>query len=79
MPWVARARGLVLRLARRRRLATIVGLLLVVPAAWVEWSGRYDAWWISGLSLVVGATGVALVWIGLTGANPDWVEPVPKD
>jgi hypothetical protein len=61
-----RARGWVLRLARRRRLATLVGLLLVVPAAWLELSGGTGIWWIDGLTLLAGSTGVALIWSGFT-------------
>jgi hypothetical protein len=73
-PVVRRFRGTVLRLVRRRGLAFAVGLLLVAPAAWVQFSGRYDAWWLEGASLVVGATGLALAWTGLTGVAPDWVD-----
>jgi hypothetical protein len=69
-----RLRGSILRLVRRRVLAIAVGLALVVPAAWVEFSGRSSAWWIDGLALVVGATGLAIFWTGLTGASPDWVD-----
>ena len=69
-----RARGTILRLVRRRGLAMAVGFALAVPAAWVEFSGRYDAWWMEGLALVVGATGLAILWTGLTGASPDWVD-----
>ena len=69
-----RARGLLLRFVRRRALASLVGVALAAPAAWIEWSGRFDAWWIDGLALVVGATGVALLWTGLTGTKPDWSE-----
>jgi hypothetical protein len=69
-----RLRGLVLRFVRRRPLAIIVGAALVAPAAWVERSGRFDHWWIDGLALVVGATGLAILWTGLTGAAPDWEE-----
>ena len=69
-----RARGALLRLARRRPVAVAMGLLLAVPAAWVELFGRYEAWWIDGLALVFGATGIALIWTGITGASPDWVE-----
>ena len=78
MTW-RRLRGFILRLTRRRAPAVLVGIALAAPAAWVEMSGRYDAWWVNGLGLVAGATGVALIWIGLTGASPDWVEPVPFD
>ena len=70
-----RIRGLVLRIVRRRLLAVTMGLALVLPAGWVELSGRYDAWWVEGLSLVVGATGIALAWTGITGAAPDWIDP----
>jgi hypothetical protein len=73
-----RLRGFVLRLVRQRLLAVVVGAALALPAAWVEFSGRYGAWWVDGLALVVGATGLAIFWTGLTGAAPDWVEP-PRD
>jgi len=69
-----RLRGILLRLVRRRALAIGVGLALAVPAAWVELSGRFDAWWVSGLALVVAATGLAVLWTGLTGPAPDWVD-----
>ena len=69
-----RARGLILRLVRRRTLAISIGLALAVPAAWVEWSGRGGAWWMEGLALVVGATGLAVFWTGLTGVSPDWTD-----
>ena len=69
-----RGRGFLLRLARRRALAVAVGLALAAPAAWLELGGRSDAWWVDGLSLVLGATGVALIWTGLTGARPDWID-----
>jgi hypothetical protein len=73
-----RARGFLLRLVRRRAASILVGLLLAVPAAWVEFSGRFGAWWVEGLSLVVGATGLAILWTGLTGPSPDWIEDEPE-
>ena len=69
-----RLRGAILRLVRRRALAMTIGAALVAPAAWVEFSGRADAWWLEGLALVVGATGLALFWTGLVGVAPDWTE-----
>jgi hypothetical protein len=69
-----RARGSMLRLVRRRPTAIVVGLLLAAPSAWVEFSGRYGQWWVSGLALVVGATGLAILWTGITGPSPDWLE-----
>jgi hypothetical protein len=69
-----RVRGRLLRLARRRWPATALGLALLAPAAWLELGGRFSAWWIDGLSLVLGATGLAFVWTGLAGPRPDWFE-----
>jgi hypothetical protein len=63
---------MLLRLARRRVASMFVGLALVVPAAWA--AGRFDAWWVEGLSLVVGATGAAFFWTGLTGPRADWTQ-----
>jgi len=65
---------MILRLVRQRALAILVGLALALPAAWVEFSGRYDMWWAQGLALVLGASGLAILWTGLTGASPDWVD-----
>jgi hypothetical protein len=70
-----RVRGVLIRAVRRRPLALSIGIALAVPAAWIELSGRYAQWWVEGLSLILGATGVALVWAGLTGVGPDWIEP----
>jgi hypothetical protein len=72
--FVRRVRGVLLRLVRRRWLASGIGVAMVVPAAWVELSGCCGAWWVKGLSLLFGATGVALVWTGLTGVRPDWID-----
>ena len=69
-----RARGALLRFVRRRPVAIAVGALLVVPSAWLELRGRCRRWWVDGLSLVLGATGAAVLWTGLTGARPDWID-----
>jgi hypothetical protein len=74
VPLLRRARGALLRLVRRRALTFVVGLCLAAPAAWLEFGGRINAWWVDGVSLVVGATGVALIWTALTGVSPDWIE-----
>jgi hypothetical protein len=69
-----RARGILLRLVRRRTASIIVGLVLAAPSAYLEFSGRYGAWWMNGLNLVLCATGLALIWTGLTGVRADWVD-----
>jgi len=69
-----RVRGALLRFARNRPAAIAVGLLLVIPSAWIELSGRASSWWMDGVALVAGATGAALVWTALTGTKPDWLE-----
>ena len=70
-----RARGALLRLVRRRRLSAALGLALVVPAAVVEWSGGNFPWWMQGLALIGGASGIALLWTGIAGLGPDWIDP----
>ena len=69
-----RARGTLLRLTRHRTLALVTGAALAVPAAWIEFTGRYTTWWVDGLCLVLGATGVAIFWAGISGMKPDWVD-----
>jgi hypothetical protein len=74
MALMRRARGAVLRLVRRRALSIAVGLAIAAPSAWVELFARNVSWWMAGGSLIAGATGVALIWTGLTGASPDWID-----
>ena len=40
---------MLLRFVRRRTLAMAVGLALIIPAAWVEFVGGYEAGWAGGL------------------------------
>ena len=76
---LGRVRGALLRLVRRRALTAALGLVLAAPAVWVQFSGRFGVWWVEGLSLVAGATGLALLWTSLAGAGPDWIDgDVPK-
>ena len=69
-----RVRGALLRLVRRRVLVAMVGLACVVPAAWLELGSHQGAWWVDPLSLIVGATGAALLWTGLVGLRPDYID-----
>ena len=74
MAVMRRVRGVLLRLVKRRLPAMALGAALIVPSAWIEFVANDAAWWLQGLALVVGATGLALFWTGLTGPSPDWVE-----
>ena len=75
MSFLRRTRGSLLRLAFRRATAVATGLALALPSVWLM---AADLPWESGvtdgLSLVCGATGVALVLIGLRGRSADWVD-----
>jgi hypothetical protein len=73
-----RGRGLLLRLVKRRAAAVLVGLVLIVPAAWIECAARVDQWWLEGLALIAGATGVAFLWTGVRGVTPDWIDRVRR-
>ena len=70
-----RVRGFLLRLVLKRRAAIVLGLLLIAPSVWLR---AEDFSWESaltdGLGLVVGATGVALLFAGIGGRRPDWIE-----
>jgi hypothetical protein len=61
-----------LRLVRRRGAALAVGVALAVPALWLE--SHSSAWWVDGVSLVLAATGVALIWTAISGLKPDWID-----
>jgi hypothetical protein len=73
MPALRRLRGLLLRLVRRRRSSIAIGAALAAPAAWIQWQGA-GSWWIEGASLVALATGVALIWTGISGPRGDWIQ-----
>jgi hypothetical protein len=80
MALLRRARGVVLRLARNRGLSAVVGAAFVAPAAWMEFGSSpliAGAWWADGVALILGATGIALLWTAMTGLSPDWVEDEP--
>lgn len=74
MSALGRARGALLRLVRRRPVSVLIGLALIAPAAWIELLSVGASWWIEGLGMVAGATGLALLWAGLRGPRPDWLD-----
>src|SRR5262245_37322371 len=73
MPLIRRTRGMMLRLARRRTVAVVIGAALALPGLWVELAG-HGAPWASGIALLAVATGLALIWSGVAGIKPDWVD-----
>jgi hypothetical protein len=74
MPLMRRARGALLRFARRRRASTGAGIALLVPVAVLRFGVGDSPWWAEGLGVVVGASGLALLWTGLMGVRPDWED-----
>lgn len=68
-----RVRGQLLRLVLNRPLAVGVGTALVAPGALLVYSDYpWETGVTDGLSLLLLATGVALMWSGLAGRRPDW-------
>jgi len=75
MPHLRRWRGALLRLALRKTMALSVGGACLVPG-FLLLAGNY-AWEsgaTDGLALLLVATGMALMWTGLTGRKPDWID-----
>jgi len=75
MSRIRRLRGALLRFTQRRLLATISGLAIASPGIILLF---FDYIWetgvTDGLALIVLATGLSLVFIGLMGRQPDWVD-----
>jgi hypothetical protein len=71
-----RLRGWFIRLVLNRTGSIVLGLLLLAPAVWLL-VGDYP--WetpvTDGLGLVFGATGAALLFAGIGGRRPDWIDP----
>jgi hypothetical protein len=70
-----RLRGCVLRCALKRPAAIALGLVMLAPAGWLLIE---DLPWESpstdGLGLILGATGVAFLFVGIGGRRPDWID-----
>ncbi len=70
-----RLRGLLLRLVLNRPLAIAIGALIASPAVLLLVN---DYLWETGVTdgaaLVALATGIAVVWSGLSGRQADWVD-----
>jgi hypothetical protein len=71
-----RLRGWFIRLVLNRTVSIVLGLMLLVPAAWLFFGDyRWESPLTDGLQLILGATGAALLFAGLGGRRPDWIEP----
>ena len=70
-----RLRGLLLRLMLNRPVAIAAGTAMGLPGV-VLLAGDYS--WetgaTDGLALIAAASGAALVWAGITGRQPDWID-----
>jgi hypothetical protein len=68
-----RIRGVLLRLVLNRPLAIAIGIAIALPGALLLLN---DYTWengvTDGLSLIALATGIAIVWAGIAGRQPDW-------
>ena len=69
-------RGAILRGARSRAVSLAVGIVLAAPGAVLTF-GDFPRLppFATGLGLILLATGVAFILIGLLGRRPDWTEP----
>ncbi len=74
-----RLRGVLLRVARDRGAAGLLGAALALPAGLLlARDYGWETWLTDGLGLVLGATGLALLLMALGGARPDWIDPDPR-
>jgi hypothetical protein len=70
-----RLRGWFLRLALNRPLSVCLGLLLLAPAVWLFFGDyRWETPVTDGVQLILGATGAALLFAGIGGRRPDWID-----
>jgi len=71
-----RVRGKLLRLALNRWLSGSVGLVLLCTAVWLRVTDyTWENWVSDGFTLVIGATGLALLLTASKGRQPDWDPP----
>ena len=70
-----RLRGWLLRLVLNRTVSIVLGLILLTPAAWLFLGDyRWETPATDGLTLILGATGAALLSAGIGGRRPDWID-----
>jgi hypothetical protein len=70
-----RLRGWLIRLVFNRTLSMVLGLILLTPALWLFFGDyKWETPITDGLELVLGATGAALLFAGVGGRRPDWID-----
>ena len=73
-------RGALLRLTLARRIATSIGVVLVLPATVVSLADfEWESWVTDGFVLLTGGLGAALLVVGFSGRRADWVDPGQVD
>ncbi len=80
LPAIRRMRGALLRLTLARRIATSIGVVLVLPTTVLSLADfEWESWVTDGIVLLTGALGAALLVVGFSGRRADWVDPVRID
>jgi hypothetical protein len=70
-----RVRGRLLRLILNRPIAVVVGAALALPGAVLLLKDyTWESGVTDGLALVLLATGAAILWTGIHGRQPDWID-----
>ena len=70
-----RIRGIVLRLVLNRRIAIAAGAAIASPAVVVLANDyAWETGVTDGLVLVAAATGLAILWAGISGRTADWID-----
>lgn len=80
LPAIRRMRGALLRLTLARRIATSIGVVLVLPTTVLSLADfEWESWVTDGFVLLTGALGAALLVVGFSGRRADWVDPGQVD
>jgi hypothetical protein len=75
MPRARRLRGLLLRLMLNRRAAIASGAAIASPGVLLLTNDyAWESGATEGAALIALATGIALIWTGITGRKADWYD-----
>lgn len=76
MPIFRRVRGVILRLVFNRVIASLGGIALLGTFFFLRFiEFKWETWLSDGLTLLLGATGIALLFVAFQGREPDWIDP----